>query len=108
MDTVSILLQNNFTRYNCSNQQESQRAYGTAVSKVVIHFNYIHLNYSEILAIHLCIQVYVQEQWSIKINLKKPGKRSVQKNLNWKNKTRKTGFFFILAFLVGYIIQRMT
>ena len=35
-------------------QQESRRAYGTAVSKVVIRLNKIHLNHSQILTIAQC------------------------------------------------------
>ena len=35
-------------------QQESRRAYGRAVSRVVIHLNKIHLNHSQILAIVQC------------------------------------------------------
>ena len=33
-------------------KQESHRAYGTAISRVDIQLNQIHLNCSEILAIH--------------------------------------------------------
>ena len=33
-------------------QQESRRAYGTAVRRVVVHLNKIHLNHSRILTLH--------------------------------------------------------
>ena len=42
-----------------SQKQESHRAYG----RVDIQLNEIHLNHSEILAIHLCIFVNVLEQY---------------------------------------------
>ena len=35
-------------------QQESRRAYGTAVSRVVIHLNKIHLNHCQIVTIGQC------------------------------------------------------
>ena len=44
-------------------KQESHRAYGTTVSRVDIQLNQIHLNCSEILAIHLCISVNVLGQY---------------------------------------------
>ena len=46
-----------------SQKQESHWAYGTAVSRVDIPLNLIHLNHSESLAIHLCIFVNVLEQY---------------------------------------------
>ena len=46
-----------------SQQQEIHRTYGTAVSRVDIQLNKIHLNHGEILAIHLCIFVNVLEQY---------------------------------------------
>ena len=46
-----------------SQKQESHMAYGKTVSRVGIQLNEIHLNHSEILAIHLCIFVNVLEQY---------------------------------------------
>ena len=43
----------------------NRRAYGTVVSTVVLHLNLIHLNHSQILAIHKCILVYVPEQYPV-------------------------------------------
>ena len=36
-------------------KQESRRAYGTAVSRVVIHLHKIHLNHNQILTIVQCL-----------------------------------------------------
>ena len=46
-----------------SQKQESHWAYGKAVRRVDIQINQIHLNHSEILAIHLCTSINVLEQY---------------------------------------------